>query len=100
MRRYGNTISYSTEVGVDVDLEIDEFFDHISDEELREEVERREYPSIITESSLSLTDAKIEDIGEKLLKWIPRDLRYLMEYVTLRNQALVIEDIKKALGQV
>jgi len=34
------------------------------------------------------------------LKWIPRDLRYLMEYVTLRNQALVIEDIKKALGQV
>jgi len=97
MRRYGNTISYSTEVDVDVDLEIDEFFDHISDEELREEVERRKFPSIFTESSLSLTDVQIEDIGDKLLKWIPRDLRYLVEYVTLRNQALVLEEIKKDL---
>lgn len=101
MRRYGNTISYSTEVDVDVDLDIDEFFEYISDDDIIAEVYNRGLSGKIElpNSSLMMADAQIEAIGDKLLKWLPRDLRYLVEYVTLRNQALVLEEIKKDLGQ-
>jgi len=101
MRRYGNTISYSTEVDVDVDLDIDEFFEYISDDDIIAEVYNRGLSGKIElpNSSLMMADAQIEAIGDKLLKWLPRDLRYLVEYVILRNQALVLEEIKKDLGQ-
>jgi hypothetical protein len=86
MRRYGNTFNTVVEADVDVEIDIDEFFDQVSDDELLSEVDRRELKVRLPENSLMLSDGDIEKIAESLLRWLPKDrarlLQYLNQYAT------------------